>query len=226
MIASGCVPRTIVGQDQVRHRRPESALVADQQRVDRQEAGDRLDEVLHLDAARHRRPAQLDGEEQDQQQPPPEDRHRIAGQRDAHHAVVEHRVAAHGRDHPGGNADDQRESDGADGKLDGGREQREEFPRDGLLRDHRLAQVTVQDASDVDAVLHEHGPVQPELLAQRLVTPGSMPRSPAIVSIASPGTRRIRKNASSVIPMNVGMTSPRRVRTKRSMGGPFEAGRI
>src|SRR3954454_20963269 len=44
-----------------------------------------------------------------------------------------------------------------------------------------------------------------------------MPRSPAIVSIGSPGTRRIRKNATSVIPMKVGMSRLTRVRMKRSM---------
>src|SRR5438105_6443774 len=45
----------------------------------------------------------------------------------------------------------------------------------------------------------------------------SMPRSPANVSIGSPGTSRIRKNASSVILMKVGTISDRRVRMKRSM---------
>ena len=51
-----------------------------------------------------------------------------------------------------------------------------------------------------------------------------MPRSPAIVSIGSPGTSRIRKNASSVIPMNVGMTRLRRVSRKRNIAnGPKAA---
>src|SRR4051794_15847419 len=38
-----------------------------------------------------------------------------------------------------------------------------------------------------------------------------------MVSIGSPGTSRIRKNASSVIPMKVGMTRLTRVRMKRSI---------
>lgn len=46
---------------------------------------------------------------------------------------------------------------------------------------------------------------------------GSMPRSPARVSIGSPGTLRIRKNASRVRPRNVGTTRLRRVKTKRSI---------
>src|SRR4051812_28985133 len=46
---------------------------------------------------------------------------------------------------------------------------------------------------------------------------GSMPRSPAIVSIGSPGTRRIRKNATRVIPRKVGITKAARVTRKRSI---------
>src|SRR6478735_3158714 len=48
----------------------------------------------------------------------------------------------------------------------------------------------------------------------------SMPRSPARVSMGSPGTRRMRKNASSVIPMKVGMISDRRVRMNLIMEKP------
>src|SRR5215469_12716089 len=44
---------------------------------------------------------------------------------------------------------------------------------------------------------------------------GSSPRSPARVSIGSPGTRRIKMKASSVMPRNVGTTRLTRARTKR-----------
>ena len=44
-----------------------------------------------------------------------------------------------------------------------------------------------------------------------------MPRSPARVSIGSPGTRRIRKKANRVIPKNVGMIRLKRVKIKRNM---------
>src|SRR6266496_1650773 len=44
-----------------------------------------------------------------------------------------------------------------------------------------------------------------------------MPRSPAIVSIGSPGMRRISTNTSNVIPMKVGTTRLRRVKMNRSM---------
>ncbi len=167
MIASGFVPSTIVGRircetaDWNAPFSPESSVSIDQ------EAGDRLDEVLDGDAAGHRRPAELHREQQDQQQPPPEDRHRIAGERRAHDAVVEHRVATHRRQHAGGNADDQREHDRAQRELDGGRKQRGELAQHRLLRDHRLAEVAAQDAPDVDAVLDQHRPVEAVLLQQR-----------------------------------------------------------
>src|SRR6516164_286837 len=48
---------------------------------------------------------------------------------------------------------------------------------------------------------------------------GSSPRSPARVSIGSPGTRRIKMNASSVMPRNVGTTRLSRVKTKRIIDG-------
>src|SRR6266702_4201949 len=46
---------------------------------------------------------------------------------------------------------------------------------------------------------------------------GSMPRSPASVSIGSPGMRRTSRKVSSVIPMKVGMMRLTRVAKKRSM---------
>src|SRR6185437_354611 len=45
----------------------------------------------------------------------------------------------------------------------------------------------------------------------------SIPRSPAIVSIGSPGIRRTKTNTSSVIPMKVGTTRLTRVSRNRNM---------
>src|SRR5215470_16443563 len=47
---------------------------------------------------------------------------------------------------------------------------------------------------------------------------GSIPRSPAIVSMGSPGMMRMRKNASRVSPMKVGITKLSRVSAKRYIG--------
>ena len=52
-----------------------------------------------------------------------------------------------------------------------------------------------------------------------------MPRSPAMVSIGSPGIRRINTNTSKVIPMNVGTTRLNLVSANRSMPGSVVPGR-
>src|SRR5690348_14583424 len=54
-----------------------------------------------------------------------------------------------------------------------------------------------------------------------------MPRSPTRTSTGSPGTSRIRMNVRRMMPRKVGITNPRRVRTKRSMNQyrPKEEGR-
>ena len=67
-------------QDEVRQRRLEGAPVAGQQGIDQQEPRLRLDIELHGDPAGYRRPSELHREQQDQQQAPPEDRHRVAGE--------------------------------------------------------------------------------------------------------------------------------------------------
>ncbi len=57
-------------------------------------------------------------------------------------------------------------------ELDGRRKERANSLSDRLLRDHRLAEVAVQHAADVDPVLDEHRPVQTVLLEQRRVPRG------------------------------------------------------
>ena len=166
MTASGTVPSTIVGRIKMRCGRTERAPVAGQQRVDQQEAGDRLDKILHGDAARDRRPAELHREQQDQQQAPPEDRHRIAGERDPHHAVIEDRVAPHRRDDAGRQSEAQREQDGAERKLDGRREQRREFGDHRLMGDDRAAEVAAHQPRQIEAVLHHDRLIEAVFLAQ------------------------------------------------------------
>ncbi len=154
------------GQYQVRSGRPERSLVLRQQRVDQQKARGGLDEVLHRQPAGDRRPAQLYREQQDQQQTPPENRHGVTREGHSHDAVVEYRVSLHRRQDAGRYADQQREQDRADGQFDGGRKQREELAQHGLLGDQRFAQVALEHADDIDAVLHHNGLVQAVFLEQ------------------------------------------------------------
>jgi hypothetical protein len=153
MTASGIVPSAIAGE----------------QRIDEHEAGHRRDVVLDRDAAGDRRPAEPDREGEDQQQAPPEDRHRVAGERCAHHRVVPGGVALHRGDDSGGKADRQGEQHGDERQLERGREARREFGEDRLVRDRRQTEVAVQCLPDVVTVLHRQRSVEPELVEQPLV---------------------------------------------------------
>ncbi len=84
----------------------ERADVIGQQRVDQHEAGAWLDVVQQVDPPGNRGPAKAHREEHDQDQTPPEDRHRVSRQGDAHHPVVEQGPSLECRDHPGQKAQD------------------------------------------------------------------------------------------------------------------------
>ena len=159
-------------QHQVLQRRKESLGFARHQRVEQQKAGHRLDVVHHVQAPRHWRPSQVDREEHDQQQPPPENRHGVASEGDRHDTVVKPRIAFHGGNDAGRNAQQQRKRNGADRQFDGGRKQRQKFVHHRHLGDDGLAQVTLQHAANVDAVLRQHRLVQAVFHQQRSVARG------------------------------------------------------
>ena len=129
---------------------------------------------LDRDAARHRRPAELHREEQDQQQRPPEDRHRIAGQRDAHHRVIGDGVALERRDDAGRQADRRRRtaSRRTRARSSPGNSVRNSSQH-RLVRRQRRAEIALQHLADVVGVLHRQRPVEPELVQQpRRAAPG------------------------------------------------------
>src|SRR5262245_30116166 len=64
------------------------------------------------------------------------------------------------------------------------------------------------------------GRSKPYSLRRASCRTGSMPRSPASVSIGSPGTSRISTKARKVIPMKVGITRLNLVKTNLSIGDP------
>src|SRR5215218_6105404 len=157
------------GQDQVVHRRPEGFGLIGEQRVDQQETGDRLDVVQHVDPAGDRGQVELHRKQQDEDQAPPEDRHGITGERDAHDSMVEDRVSLDRSDDAGRKTENKRKDDGAKSQLDGGREQRRELVQHGLLRDHRLAQIALKDAGQVDSILDDDRLIEAVFLAELLV---------------------------------------------------------
>ena len=103
--ASGMVPSTIVGRIRCASAERNAPGLSGEQAVDQHEAGHRLEEIGDRDAARDRRPAERRREDDDQQQPPPEDRHRGAGEGEAHQPVVERRCRADRGDHADRQAD-------------------------------------------------------------------------------------------------------------------------
>jgi hypothetical protein len=109
---------------------------------------------------------EIDREEQDQQQAPPEDRHGEAGQRRAHQRVIDEGAAPGRRDHAGRDAEDRREQHGADGQFQRRREQRREFGQDRRLRRDRGAEIAVRDLPEIVEKLFPHRLVETELMAE------------------------------------------------------------
>ena len=73
---------------------------------------------------------------------------------------------------PAGKPEHESEDDGAERQLDGRREQRRELAQHRLLRDHRLAEIALEDAGQIDPVLDEDRLVEAVFLAQLLVAGG------------------------------------------------------
>jgi len=132
---------------------PERIRLVGQQGVDQHEAGAWLDVVEQVDTPGNRGPAQAHREEHDQDQAPPEDRHRIAREGDAHHPMVEQRSSLQGRDHPRQQAQDTGEQQGGHGQLQGRREECGELGPHAGARAQGFAKVALGQLADVVQVL-------------------------------------------------------------------------
>mmetsp|Transcript_59387 Transcript_59387/g.140251 ORF Transcript_59387/g.140251 Transcript_59387/m.140251 type:complete len:343 (-) Transcript_59387:286-1314(-) len=162
-------------QHEVQQRRLEGAFFAAQPGVDQHEAGHALWVELDADAAAHRRPAQLHAEEHDEDQPPPEHRHRVTHRRQAHHALVQQRAALQ----PGAHAQQQAQAHRKDqrrrGQLHRRREEGGELVAHRLAAHQALAQVAVQQLRHIVQVLHRQRLVQAHALDQRGMGLGVQP---------------------------------------------------
>ena len=152
--------------------RDEGIGLAGDQAVDEHEAGDAREEEVQRDAAGDRGPAEIAGKEDDEQEAPPEDGHRIAGQRDAHGDLVEPRAALDGGEDAGRNAEQHRQHHSEQRQFDRGREQRHELFNDGALGGERDAEIALQDAGDIVEILLPDGQVVAELLLEDFVALG------------------------------------------------------
>ncbi len=106
------------------------------------------------------------GEEHDEQKSPPEDRHRIAGERHAHEHVIIGRAALHSGDRAGRDADADGEDQGAEGKLERRREERRELGQHLLVGDHGCAEIAVKQPPDIVEELLPNRLIEPELMAE------------------------------------------------------------
>ena len=116
-----------------------------------------------------RRPAEADREGEDEQEAPPEDRHRIAGERGAHHRVVPNGVPLDGGDDAGRDADRRANSIATieSSTVAGKRAANSENTGSWVMS--RDAEVAVQCLPHVLAVLHGERPVEAELVDQAVV---------------------------------------------------------
>ena len=175
--ASGMVPRATIGRMRCERAERKAPWSSDQQRIDEQEAGHRLDVVLDRDASRDRGPAERVGEEDDEEEAPPEDRHRIAGERDPHDAVVEHRVALDRGDDPGRQPEEYRKEHGRERELDGRGEELRELGDHRRVGDEREPEVAAQHVAHVDEVLDVERAVEAVVVEELCVARG---RDPAL----------------------------------------------
>src|SRR5690349_7655195 len=98
------------------HRIEERTLLAGDQAVDQHEAGYlRIIEFNEVDAAGHRREAQGNRADENEDEAPPKDRHGIAGEGETHQSLIVDATTARGGDDAGRNADDRREDQRAEG---------------------------------------------------------------------------------------------------------------
>ena len=153
-------------QDQMAEGRGEGALLVGEQRVDGHESGDAVEIIVQRDAPGDRRPAEIEGEGEDQHQAPDEDRQGIARHGHAHDHMVEGRIALHPRQHAGGKAEDDREEHGADRELERRREEVEELRQDRAMGDQRDAEIAVQHIADIVGELDIKRAVEAHLMQQ------------------------------------------------------------
>ena len=100
-------------QDEMAQGVEESGRLIGHERVDGHEPGRLVERVVdEVDAARDRQKPKPDRNEHDQEQAPPEDRHRISEQRDRHQRLVIDPAALDGGERPGRHADRDREHHG------------------------------------------------------------------------------------------------------------------
>src|SRR4029077_14771051 len=165
------------GQHQMKKAAAESLEVAREQAVDDVEASSerrRRDE--RIDARTTWEPAELVIKEADHDETEPEDRDRASDQRQQSDKMVREASAKDGRPHTGRDANDDRDDESRERKLDRGRERIEEVVGHGAARANASTEVAVDESDHVREVLLGKRPVEvvfrtegSDLLVRRVV---------------------------------------------------------
>ena len=190
----------MVGRIEMADRRTEGAVVAGKQQSISMKPVTGSTKIRVADASRHRRPAEVHREEQDHHQPPPEDRHRGAG--DAIRPSARSRTpsrAAPPRCTPSGMPSSTANSMAqTDSSTVAGNSCQELLP-DRILRDDGAAEIAAAAPALIVQELLPQRLVEAEFVAQLGASrSGAMPRSPHATSIGSPGTRWISMKLRNV----------------------------
>src|SRR5262249_14055579 len=114
-----------------------------------------------------RQPAEVDGEEEDHDEPHPERRHREAEQREDLADAVPPLVDTDRGDDPSRDADDQRECHRRPGQQQRGRQARQVELEDVRAVVEGLPEVAADEMGDEARVLHPEWPIEAELLSNR-----------------------------------------------------------
>ena len=151
------------GQDEVRDDVREDGPVALDEGVDEEEAGHGIGTPA-VGAALQRRPAELHGEQQLEQDREPEAGDGEAGDREEAQGMVDDGIAPCRRDDAERNAEQDGDDDGDQGQLDGRRHAREQILGDRALRVEAGAEIAGDDGLEIAPELHGERLVEPELL--------------------------------------------------------------
>ena len=128
-----------------------------------------LEILKRAHVAERRDPREPRHQAEDDHHREPERRHREPGQAEQPQDVVERRVLPHGADDPGGHADEHREQGRERGQLEGDRHERPDDLPGRLIVPVGLAEVAREHLAEPVDVLDPVGPVDPELLHDRLL---------------------------------------------------------
>src|SRR5438067_12536617 len=142
------------GQHEMKKAAAESLEVARDEAVDDEQprpSGRRRNE--RIDASTTRQPAKLVVEKADHDQTEPKDRNGASDQRKHSNQVVGKAAAKYGRPHAGGNADDDRNDEGRERKLDRGGERVEEVVGHRAARADASTEIAVYQTDDIGEVL-------------------------------------------------------------------------